>query len=90
MTPRRFRVCTTDSHHDLPIAPNRLDQKFAAERPNQVWLADITYVPTGRVVISVLRSFVFNYLREGFRFGAGGFPLSVPVMDSIASIAMRF
>ena len=46
MTPRRFRVCTTDSHHDLPIAPNRLDQKFAAERPNQVWLADITYVPT--------------------------------------------
>ena len=47
ITPRRFRVCTTDSHHDLPIAPNRLDQKFAAERPNQVWLADITYVPTG-------------------------------------------
>jgi transposase InsO family protein len=46
ITPRRFRVCTTDSHHDLPIAPNRLDQKFAAERPNQVWLADITYVPT--------------------------------------------
>jgi putative transposase len=36
----------SDSHHDLPIAPNRLDQKFAAERPNQVWLADITYAPT--------------------------------------------
>jgi len=46
ITPRRFRVCTTDSHHDLPIAPNRLGQKFAAERPNQVWLADISYVPT--------------------------------------------
>jgi putative transposase len=44
--PRRFRVCTTDSRHDLPIAPNRLDQNFAAERPNQVWLADVTYVPT--------------------------------------------
>jgi putative transposase len=44
--PRRFRVCTTDSRHDLPVAPNRLGQKFAAERPNQVWLADITYVPT--------------------------------------------
>ena len=47
ITPRRFLVCTTDSHHDLPIAPNRLDRNFAAERPNQVWLADITYVPTG-------------------------------------------
>ena len=46
ITPRRFRICTTDSHHDLPIAPNRLDQKFTAERPNQVWLADIAYVPT--------------------------------------------
>jgi putative transposase len=44
--PRRFLIGTTDSHHDLPIAPNRLDQKFTAERPNQVWLADITYVPT--------------------------------------------
>lgn len=44
----RFRACTTDSCHDLPIAPNRLGQKFAAERPNQVWLADVTYVPTGQ------------------------------------------
>jgi putative transposase len=30
ITPRRFRACTPDSHHDLPIAANRLDQKFAA------------------------------------------------------------
>ena len=35
-TPRRFLACA--SHHDLPIAPNRLGQKFAAGRPNQVWL----------------------------------------------------
>jgi len=40
-------LSTTDSHHDLPIAPNRLGQKFIAERPNQIWLADITYVRTG-------------------------------------------
>src|SRR3981081_4188514 len=46
ITPRRFRICTTDSNHDLPIAPNRLDQKFTAELPNQVCLAHITYVPT--------------------------------------------
>jgi putative transposase len=43
VTSRRFRACTTDSRHDWPIAPNRLAQKFAAEGPNQVWLADITY-----------------------------------------------
>ena len=46
ITPQRFRPCTTDSRHNWPIAPNRLGQKFAAERPNQVWLADISYVPT--------------------------------------------
>jgi transposase InsO family protein len=44
---RRFRPCTTDSRHDLPIAPNLLKQLFSAARPNTVWLADITYLPTG-------------------------------------------
>jgi transposase InsO family protein len=36
-------VRTTDSRHDLPIAPNLLDRSFSATAPNQVWLADITY-----------------------------------------------
>jgi transposase InsO family protein len=44
--PRRYRVCTTDSKHSLPVAPNLLDQNFVADRPNQVWLADITYIPS--------------------------------------------
>jgi len=38
---------TTDSRHGLPVAPNLLEQRFVASAPNQVWLADITYVPTG-------------------------------------------
>jgi transposase InsO family protein len=42
--PRRVR--TTDSHHDLPIAPNLLDRNVTAEAPNQIWLADITYIET--------------------------------------------
>ena len=46
--PRRYRVCTTDSKHSLPVAANLLDQNFVAEQPNQVWLADITYIPTER------------------------------------------
>jgi putative transposase len=44
---RRFKPCTTDSRHDLPIAPNLLKQAFAATTPNTVWLADITYIATG-------------------------------------------
>jgi putative transposase len=43
--PRRF-VRTTDSRHDLLPAPNLLEQHFVADAPNQVWLADITYVAT--------------------------------------------
>ena len=40
---RRRRVPrTTDSRHDHPVAPNLLDRKFAADRPDAVWLADIS------------------------------------------------
>lgn len=46
-TKKRFVVRTTDSQHPHPIAPNRLEQNFTAEKPNQVWVADITYVATG-------------------------------------------
>jgi putative transposase len=45
--PRRFRLCTTDSKHSLPVAENLRDQNFVADRPDQVWLPDITYIPTG-------------------------------------------
>lgn len=44
---RRYRVRTTDSRHDQPIAPNRLASLPAPKGPDQVWVADITYVPTG-------------------------------------------
>jgi len=44
---RRF-VATTNSEHDEPIAPNLLDRRFAVGEvePDQVWVSDITYVPT--------------------------------------------
>jgi len=37
---------TTDSAHTQPVAPNLLDQDFAAEGPNQKWGVDITYIWT--------------------------------------------
>jgi transposase InsO family protein len=46
MAPPR-RVRTTDSRHTLPIAPNLLARDFTAAAPNRIWLADITYIPTG-------------------------------------------
>lgn len=43
---RRYRVITTDSLHGNPVAPNLLAGRPAASRPDQVWLSDLTYVPT--------------------------------------------
>ncbi len=45
-TARKFR-CTTDSNHNLPVAENLLDRQFDPEAPNEAWVADITYIPTG-------------------------------------------
>jgi putative transposase len=43
---RAWHPRTTDSRHDLPIAPNLVDRNFTAAAPNEVWLADITYIRT--------------------------------------------
>ena len=38
---------TTDSNHNLPIAPNILNRDFYASNPNEKWIGDITYISTG-------------------------------------------
>ena len=40
------RWVTTDSNHKFNIAPNLLDRDFAADRPNQKWAGDISYIWT--------------------------------------------
>lgn len=43
---RKYKA-TTDSKHNLPIAPNVLDRQFTqCTAPNQVWVTDITYIAT--------------------------------------------
>jgi len=44
---RAFRPKTTQSRHDQPIAPNRLKAlPEPPQKPNEVWCADITYIPS--------------------------------------------
>ncbi len=42
---RKFRA-TTDSKHAFPVAENLLNQEFEATGPNEIWVSDITYIPT--------------------------------------------
>jgi len=43
---RRYKR-TTNAAHAYPIAPNVLNREFTAQAPNQKWVGDITYIPTG-------------------------------------------
>ena len=47
VTRRRRAPRTTDSRHGHPVAPNLLERRFTADRPDAVWLADISHPPTG-------------------------------------------
>jgi putative transposase len=45
---RKFKITTTDSNHDLPIADRifETENADAVMAPNQVWAGDITFIPT--------------------------------------------
>lgn len=43
---KRYKINTTDSNHNLPIAPNILDRDFYASVPDEKYVGDITYIPT--------------------------------------------
>ncbi len=53
---RKFKGGTTDSEHGNAVADNVLQRNFNAERPNEAWVGDITYLATaeGWVYLAVL------------------------------------
>lgn len=67
---RKFRIQTTDSNHEDPIAPNILNQQFTVERPNRVWVADITYIPCreGRLYLASILDLCTREI-VGYRLG---------------------
>jgi putative transposase len=46
--PKRRYISTTDSTHGRPAPPNLLGRNFRVPKPNTAWVADTTYLPTGR------------------------------------------
>ena len=43
---RRKWVTTTVRDDDARAAPDLVERQFSAQAPNQLWVADITYIPT--------------------------------------------
>lgn len=67
---RPFRA-TTNSKHDLPVAPNLLQQRFTVDRPNAAWVTDLTYVPTaeGFLYLAALKD-LYSGAIVGYALGA--------------------
>lgn len=65
----RFKA-TTNSAHDLPVAPNLLARNFTVDAPNRVWTGDITYIWTeeGWLYFAVVID-LFNRQVVGFAMG---------------------
>jgi putative transposase len=67
---RRRKVFTTVRDRDARPAPDLVERQFAAAGPNRLWVADITYIPTGSgflylsVVIDVWSRKVIGWAME--------------------------
>lgn len=56
----KFKVCTTDSNHQLEVSANILNREFTAERPSEKWGSDLTYIRTQGGNRSVFRNMIFH------------------------------
>lgn len=81
---RRFVPRTTDSRHAHPIAPNHLATQPPPTGPNQIWVADLTYVRTaaGWLYVAVIMDL---YSRRIIGWAAG---LSLATATVLAALRM--
>ena len=79
---RKFRL-TTNSRHDYPVWPNILCRNFTIERPNAVWVSDITYVWTfeGWLYLAAVLDL--------FSRGVVGLAMDKTIADTLVIQAMR-
>jgi putative transposase len=61
---RRFR-CTTRSGAPERFAPDLVQRHFAADRPNALWLADVTYVSTAEGFLYDANTWDFDLKKDG-------------------------
>ena len=79
---RKFRVTTT-SKHDYPVWPNVLNRNFTVEKPNSVWVSDITYIWTfeGWLYLAAVLDL--------FSRGIVGLAMDKTIADTLVTQAMR-
>lgn len=82
---RKFKA-TTNSKHNLPVAPNLLEQRFAAEAPDQVWTGDLTYISTdeGWLYLAGLKD-----TDRGSQYCSHEYRALVAQFDMLASMSRR-
>ena len=64
---RAFGI-TTNSNHNYAVSPNILNRDFTADKPNQKWVGDITYIPTdeGWLYVAIVKGLCLGELPLGY------------------------
>ena len=67
---RAFRI-TTNSNHNYAVSPNVLNRDFTADKPNQKWVGDITYIPTdeGWLYVAIVKDLCLKKI-VGYAFSS--------------------
>ena len=79
---RKFKV-TTNSKHKYPIAPNILSRNFIIDKPNRVWVTDITYIWT-------LQGWLYlAFVLDLYSRGMVGLAMADRITDELTRNALR-